>query len=743
MIFVINAIKEVKDINLNITDISSSYCKIYDNNNKLITNEKVLLSSYTPIENINPVTIDAFISIEDKNFYKHDGLNYKRILKSTINNIKSKSLKEGASTITQQLIKNKFLSNEKTIKRKVKEAYLAKKLEGLNSKDEIMECYLNTIYFGNGAYGIGEASFRFFNKTPMELNLDESCVLAGLVKSPNTYSPINDIELSKKRRNVVIYEMYEDGKISFEDFNRLKNNEIKLNIQNLYKINNLDLYSKFVLNEASEILNLTENEILSKDYKIYTYQDSDIQSVLDKIISDDKYYQKNSYGNIADSLSIILDNKTAGVTAVSGKSQYDLVNFKRQPGSLIKPILVYTPALERKLIYPCSKIKDEKNNFEDYSPRNVGDKYYGNVTIREAVEKSLNIPAVDICNQLGIDYVKDYVKNCGLNISDNDNGLAIALGGLTNGFTLQNITNSYIPLINNGKYIKSMFIKKITSPQNLTIYNNLLTEIQYCKPESAYLMTNILSSNINRSTSKKLSNFNFDLACKTGTVNVKDTNYNTDAYSLAYTSEHTMATWLGNYSMNKEYNLEGNNNGGTFATEIIKDTFLEIYNENKPEKFNIPDNIVKVPIDALSLELDNEVRLAYDIPDKYVIYEVFDKNNIPTINSNRFTVLPEIKLNYELSKNSCTLSFDSEDFIKYDLYKISRNGNKKLLKSISNFSGKYEFIDSNLDYNVEYEYYLEYYFSNNSNKKLSNSVIVKIEKDYNKLLNNNLTWLFA
>ena len=689
--FVIDTVKDVKNLQISLNDKSVACCDMFDSQKNLISSTQGIKNTYVELSQINKQTIDAFLSIEDKKFYNHDGLNYPRMIKAVFTNIKKSEYAEGASTISQQLIKNKYLTNEKTIKRKIKEIYLTKKLEASESKDDILESYLNTIYYGNGAYGIGNASMKFFSKTPSELTLSESCILAGVVNSPANYSPINNIEKCKARRNLVLNEMLEDGRITNEEYISAINEDIIVNESKITSINSLDLYSKNVLREASEILGLSEQEILNRNYKIYTYKDESIQNTLSKIINDDKYYDKNSYGNIADSLSIILDNETGGVVAVDGRSEYDLIDFKRQPGSLVKPVLVYTPAIEEKLIYTCSEILDEKTDFGKYSPKNVGDEYYGYVSIKDAVAKSLNIPSIKLCQELGVNKCKEYGEKCGLEFDENDVGLAIALGGLTNGFTLQNITESYLPYTNSGMFKNSAYISKIVSPNNLTIYNRKMSENNYCSAESAYLMTDTLNYSTKYGTSKKLSNCNYDIAGKTGTVNIKDSNLNTDAYSLAYTSKHTMSVWLGNYSMNEEFNLNGYNNGGTFATEIIRDTFNTIYEDNSPPDFEIPDGIVSLPIDTISLNEQHEIYLGNDLPQRFQKYELFAKDNVPsTLTTN---INCDTNFTLDCQDNYIGITLDCKDYITYSIYRIDNNNRKKLIKNVYNHTGLFEYKD--------------------------------------------------
>ena len=735
------SIQSVKNIDINLDNTTTKVCKILDSNNELISEISAESNSNTELSDISPYVIKAFISIEDKKFYKHNGLNYLRIGKAILNNITSGKIKEGASTISQQLVKNKYLSNEKTLNRKIKEMYLTIKLEANEDKDKILESYLNTIYYGNGAYGIEEASNRFFSKKPSELTLSESAVLAGLVKSPATYSPINNIDNCIKRRNLVLSEMLRDNVITNEEYNMTINEKIELNISPIKKYENLDLYSKKAIEETSKILNLSKYEIINNGYTIKTYQNKDTQKLLDKIINEDKFYSKNKYGNIADSLSIIIDNDINGIIAVSGRSKYDLTNFNRQPGSLIKPVLVYAPAYEEKLIYPCSQILDEKITIDNYTPSNVSNIYYGNISVRDSVAKSLNIPAVKLCNEIGIEKCKSYAKKAGLNFSENDIGLSVSLGGLHKGVTLEEITNSYSPFLNGGIYKNSSYVSKIISPYNTTIYTNLPSQTTYCSQDTAYLMTENLVYASKNGTSKLLKNIDYSVASKTGTVNVKNSNLNTDSYSLAYTTKHIISTWLGNYSMEEKYHLNGDNNGGTFATKIVKEILDNLYLKTAPKNFEIPDTIITLPIDTVSKEINGEIVLGYNIPERYIEYEIFSTTNLPNTTATKVSNLPKVTLTNLSTDNNITLQFNTEEYYEYNIYK-----NNKLIKTINNNNGLYTYEDNNFEYNKEYKYYIEVFSPYNNMTTKSNEISIILSKNYNKYLNNNIdnfSWIFS
>lgn len=749
LIYINNTIAPVKDLNVKLTNNEYNYSKIYDVNGDELKFSENLDSNFVSIQDMPDYTKEAFISIEDKSFYKHNGLNYKRIAKATFNNLKSKNLGEGASTITQQLVKNRFLTNEKTFSRKIKEAYLSKKLEKTESKDKILETYLNTIYFGNGAYGIGNASKTFFNKDISELTLSESCILAGCIKSPSNYSPLNNLSKSIERRNLVLSEMLKDNKITIEEYNQAIEEDVDISNSNITNtLDSLDLYSKFVLDEASKILNTNVSNVLHGGYKIYTYQDNNTQKILDQNISNQKYYHTNEHGNIADSLSIIVDNKSHSVSAIAGKSKYNLLNVKRQPGSLIKPILTYAPAINEGLICSKTQILDEKIDIGGYSPNNVGNVYHGYVSVEDSVAQSLNIPTVKISQELGLDKCMQYAKKCGINFNeDKDTNYAITLGGFTDGVTLKDITDAYSIFTNNGNYVKNSFIKKINNSANMTLYNRKLSETYAVSPQTSYLMTDILKYSVENGTSKKLSKLQFDVAGKTGTVAVKGTNYNTDVYSLAYTQDHTMSVWLGNYTMQNDYHLSGKNNGGTYATQLILDTFDTMYQNNIPSSFVRPDGVETITIDAKTLEQEHIVVLGDNVPERYQVTCLVDSKFKPQQMSTIFEKLDPITIDITKFKNSCKISFDANDFVTYEIYRKS-NGNYQKVKTIKDTNGVAEFTDTNITNNTNYTYYVKAKSNYSSAETNSNKIAVNIPKEYKKLIENDLEsnslgWLFS
>ena len=480
--------------------------------------ENLILSDNNQVKNLEyseipKNLINAFISIEDKSFYKHNGVNYKRMIGATIKNLKSHKIKEGASTISQQVIKNTHLTNEKTLKRKFKELILAQQMEKELSKEEIITSYLNAIYFGNGAFGINQASQRYFSKEPKDLNLSEMATLAGIIKSPLTYSPLSNLDKCTTRRNLVLKEMLKEKMISEEEYNNAKNSKINLNINKNFLGNNT--YYSAVVDEACKILKLNEKDLLLKNYKIYTYRNNDIQKEIENQISKSNHYTNNYE---CDNMAMVIDNKSGGVLGFFGKSDYNLLKLKRQPGSVLKPVIAYGPALEHNIISPLTPILDEKINFNGYEPKNYNNKNYGWISAKDSLAKSLNIPSVKILQYTGIEKAKKFANKLNINFDEKDNGYSLALGGLTNGLQIQDVINSYQAFANNGNFIKSSFIKEIKTQNNKVIYKHNEFGKKAMKDSTAYLITDMLKHSVKNGTCRKLDINKYDIAGKTGTV---------------------------------------------------------------------------------------------------------------------------------------------------------------------------------------------------------------------------------
>lgn len=736
---IMNANKDVVFDKQKLITASTQIAMLDNQNNEFDKNSNVI-RPVIEIDKLPKHVPDSFISIEDKRFYNHSGLDYKRIAKAFLNNLSNGQITEGASTISQQLIKNTHLSNERTYSRKVKEMFLTRKLEKEFSKKDILETYLNIIYFGEGAYGIESASQTFFGKPATELTISQSATLAGLIKSPAKYSPIYNAENAKSRRNLVLRQMLANGKITQSQHDIAISEPITVHEYENNQNTSYNLYAKAALKEASKILDLSEKDTASQGYKIYTYLNAEHQNTINNAVNNESNYHVNSYGNIADSLAIVVDNQTNGITAFAGKSKYDLTDFKRQPGSTLKPILSFAPALEKGLINPSTQILDEKVDYNGYSPNNVGGNFHGYVSVRESLSKSLNIPAIKMLDYVGIEEGKKLANRVGIEFDETDNGLSVALGGLKYGNDLKSLTNSFTAFANNGMYRDAKFIKKIEDKNGKVLYENPSFKSSVMSQETAYLMNNMLIDGVKNGTSARLKNLTYEVAGKTGTVAVPSTNQNSDAFSIAYTTNHTMGVWLGNYSNNPANVLESKNNGGTYATQIIKDSFNEIYQTDLPKPFNKPIGIVEVDIDIKALEEEHLVLLASNnCPDRYKFKEVFNAKFTPTEQSQIFDNLNVESFDVNYFNNIATISFDAKDYLMYEVIRIENN-KETVLSVIENKKEKIVYESAGLKPNTKYGYKVKVFNNHSNSYNYTETVVILTNKssEYEKLFESNL-----
>ncbi len=641
--------------------------EVYDRDNKPIKEENTVNESYAEISTISEDTKNAFISIEDKEFYKHNGVNYKRIVKAMLSNLKAMKFKEGASTITQQLIKNSHLTSAKTFERKITEIALSTKLEKQFSKDEILEQYLNIIYFGNNCYGIEEASEYYFSKPAKELKLEESALLAGMIKSPSKYCPIKHPDNALKRRNLVLSEMEKDGVVSADEAVRAKSQPINLEINTEHK-NKLNSYSQASIDEAEEILHLPAQQIALQGYKIYTYQNEKLQNDLNDAID-----SVNIESNFA---GIVVDNLSHGVVAFRGDGNYKILDCPRQPGSCIKPVLVYGPALNEDIIYPCTQILDEKTDISGFAPKNVGGVYHGYVSARESLAKSINIPAVKILSYVGIDKAKQYAEEVGINFDEKDEGYCLALGGMTYGVNVLQLAGAYSTFANAGMYSAPKFISFITDKNGKIVYINKPQEKQVFRQDSSYLLTDMLKTCTESGTGKKLAELGMPLASKTGTVGKSGTKQNLDAWNVSYSPNLTCAVWLGNLD-----NSPIDYTGGNQPTQIVKN----FYSKNKESSdFEKPDMIVEKKIDTTELEENHRVVLANDyMPERYTKAEMFSIFNLPKSYSDKFAVAKSPNVTSKVENNEAIMTFVANEYMTYEIY-----DNSKLVKTLSGQNGK-------------------------------------------------------
>ncbi|MBQ4541460.1 MAG: penicillin-binding protein [Clostridia bacterium] len=659
-----------------LNNVANKTFKIYDKFQEEINLKN---KATVDINELSANTKNAFISAEDKRFYSHNGVDYIRVGGALLSNLKSKSFSEGASTISQQLIKNTLLSNEKTIKRKLKEVKLARALEKNYSKDKILEMYLNNIYFGNGNYGIENASIYYFGKSAKNLTTAESALLAGTINAPNIYNIQNNTEKAIERRNLILNLMKSQNKISNEEYEKSINESVNLNIT---KVPNNNYMFNEILEEACNILNITENELNYKDIEIFTNYDSTLSNNISELAN--KYKNLSDY-NIA---SIVIDNETNTIIAVYGNSK--TLSSKKQPGSTIKPILVYAPALEENLITPTTKILDEEININGYSPANADNKFHGFVTVRECLKNSYNIPSVKLLNELGVETGKNFASKLGINFSENDNHLALSLGGFSSGTTLKQLADAYSTFANSGYFSPSKYITKIKLNDKI-IYSKNNSKNKVMKESTANQITDMLIDTSKSGTAKKLKNFNYQIASKTGTVGKSNSTNNTDAYSISYTSNHTVITYIG------DENLPKNISGSSYPTEINKEIFKKLYSSKKPKNFEISKNLNQEILNNLKTTSVSKIELS--------------TKNLTALNlENRKPILM-----FFASKNNT-----------YNIIRKHKN-KEEIISSLNNLKNdKYiKFEDISAKNNEIYEYFIEICEKSTTKKYYSNSIKLK------------------
>lgn len=669
---------------------------VYNGNGAETAGGMAATSRVVRIEEIPKKTRLAFIDTEDKRFYSHGGFDVRRIARAAVNNVKSRSFKEGASTISQQLIKNTHLSQEKTLTRKLKEWKLTRALEKAYTKDEILEKYLSVIYFGHNCFGLRSAAAFYFGKTPEELDLADSAILAGLVKSPNNYSPFKNAENCAKRKLCVLNAMLKNGNITQEE----KQEAIEKPLPTSPHVDSRNIgYMHFVFDELTALADEYGFPV-GGDIQIYTYLDEDLQTQTETLA--------NEYSQ-SDVTILALDNQTHGFKACFSS----VGAIRRLPGSLLKPLLVYAPALEENLLSPATPILDEPIDYGGYSPQNYDGTYHGYVSVRESVAKSLNIPAVKTLNALGTKKCAGYVKKLGLEIADEDLSLALALGGMKSGFSLQQLVSAYSALPCGGTYTAGGFISKIKI-DGKTIYERPTTQTRVFSEESAYLTTDMLATAAKTGTAKKLRTLPFPVAAKTGTVGTDKGN--TDAYALSYSPRDTLGVWLGN----TDYSYIEHTGGGlpcNFLLSLNEYLFKRCQEQNLAiSDFKKPTGIAEVALDKTCYYDTHTLTLADELaPLEYRFTEIFKKSCIPTKKSDFFSN-PTINspiLRYDDGK--VIIVFDKD--IPLYSYKIDRYD---YATHTTVYEGKFvkEFIDESVEKEKNYVYTVTPIFQNNQGKAI-------------------------
>lgn len=632
----------------------------------------------------------AFIAAEDKKFYRHSGLDYARMLKATVKNIGARSFKQGASTISQQLIKNTHLTNEKTLERKLKEIRLTKQLEKKFTKDEILEAYLNTIYFGHNCYGIAGAADYYFGKSVQELTPAESATLAAVIRSPSRYSPFLHPEKCLPARNGVLKKMYEQGYLPQAEYEQALQAPLPQKQENTISSRS---YLQCVSEELQDIALLYSPYRFLHGIRIYTYLDAALQNYLENLKTDADRSGKSI---------VVEDNKTYGITAWYTSEG----NIARQPGSLIKPLAVYAPGIEEYLISPCTPIADEPTDFDGYTPSNYKDIYHGFVSVRQALSESLNVPAVKILARLGTDKSETYLGKMGLRIAAGDKNLSLALGGLSEGFSLQELAGAYTLFSNRGIYAPPAFIRRIEDADGKILYERTIEKRKVFSEDTVYLINEILKDAAQTGTAKKLATLPFPVCAKTGTCG--NESGNTDAYAVSYTGSHTVGVWMGNAD-NTRISITGGGLPCHYAMLINK----YLYKAEKPEPLPTCETIEEVPIDSIAYEKYHEVLLAPpEEPSRYTILASFRMGAAPTQYATSF-LPPQVEAEVRYFNGSIFIDICQAEYFNIEI-KRSNSGKEKII-----YDGKARsYKDSDIKKGEKYLYTVTPYYISDAGEKI-------------------------
>lgn len=558
-----------------------------------------LIGTTASAENRLPVGIDkvpanlqnAFIAAEDVRFYQHAGIDPRGILRAVWTNVTNQGVAEGGSTITQQLAKNALLTQERTLKRKIQEAFLALQLERQYSKKEILEMYLNQIYFGQGAYGVESASLVYFDKHVDKLSLAECAMLAGLPKSPNYYSPFNNLKAAKERQEIVLDQMEKYNLISSAEAKKAKEEKIVLATSQKKRTGVLDYFLDYVTQQLVD--KYGADAVYKEGMKVYTTIDMDMQLAAEKAIDElpTFYTDKNKLKQPQGAL-VAVEPSTGYIKAMVGGRGNDQFNravlAERQPGSAFKPF-VYLAAIESGLT-PATIIEDKPIAFNGWEPVNYDRSFHGKMSLRTALTNSYNVPAVMLAEQVSPDKVLYYAQQMGISTlvlsgSVNDKNLAMALGGLTRGVTPLEMASAYGVLANQGVHVDPIAVTKVVDRSGKTLFNSSPNQKAVVNAKSAYVLVDMMQDVLTRGTGTA-AYFGRPAAGKTGT-----TSENKDAWFVGFTPDISAAVWVGNDIASDLEGMTGSTTPAVIWRKFMAEAHksIPVHDFARPSGVSIPD----------------------------------------------------------------------------------------------------------------------------------------------------------
>lgn len=611
-----------------------------------------------PSSEIPDLVKKTFVAVEDKRFYEHNGVDPIRIIGSALVDIRTRSAKEGASTISIQLARNAFIEDPtaKTLSRKIQEAILAIKLEHEYTKDEILTFYLNRIFLGQSSFGIQTAAKTYFGEDLANLQPDQIALLAGLPQAPSQYNPYIHPDSAKNRRTIILGVMRDAGLITAEEYSKYKitpftyvdNVKKNLGAGQKTSLSNTK-YPAFVdkvIEELETIYNLTEDQIFSGGYQVYTTVNPKVQDAVEAAFADPANFPKGIDEIKVQGAMTLIQPSTGAIQAMAGGRDYKTGNWnrawrtKKQPGSTIKPLVVYGPAIEKGGYFPGTVLDDMpvsyKSGNDTYSPTDfdtISRGWKGLITMRYALEDSVNVYAVKLLNLIGIDYAWTFGKTLGLDLTDRDKVLSLALG--TPSLSTLDMVSAYGIFANNGVKVTTHAVVQVKDSKGKTLVNPTVTKDRVMKETTAYIINDMLRSVVTNGTGTNAQIGNWAVAGKTGTTSLDPKYYgnksgNPDAWFAGYTPNYAGVVWMGYDKDDDRQHYLRNVYGGSYPAQIWKKVMKAALQDLPVQsKFAMPAGIIKGSFDTKSGLLPSSLT-----PTKFISTEIAAQGDFPTRVSN-------------------------------------------------------------------------------------------------------------
>ncbi|MDO7904950.1 PBP1A family penicillin-binding protein [Paenibacillus sp. JX-17] len=576
--------------------------KVYDRNDKLVGELSVQKSDPATEDEIPKLLKDAFVATEDKRFYEHKGVDLWSIGRAAVKDVVARSAVEGGSTITQQLAKNLFLTRDKTFFRKATEVSIAVALDRNMSKEEILTLYLNRIWFGHSYYGVKAAAEGYFGVSDLkQLKLWQIATLAAIPKGPSKYNPASNPNDSKERRGVVLQLMYEQGYITKAQMDEAK--AINYQYKAPKKQQKHQAFIDYVMDEAESQYGLSGDDLNIGGYKIYTTLDVQAQTAMEKAFADDSLFEKSKDDQQVQASMVIMDHTNGGLVALMGgrdyqRGGYSRLNSRRQPGSAFKPIVSYAPALDSGEFTMDTPLSNERQSFGKYSPRNLHG-YSKTISMTDAITKSENIPAVWLLNQIGVKTGVAFAEKLGIKLGPEDQSLAIALGGLSQGTNTLEMAQAFSAFGNDGQFQTAYSIRRIDDSNGKTQFEHTSDLKRVMKEKTAYEMTEMMQNVVTSGTGKK-AQIDWPVAGKTGTTQsgIEGNSSNRDVWFVGYTPEWTGAVWMGYDKPDKDHLLKRSSSlSAAFFARVMQEALQghEVTDFKKPKGLEEDEPVKEQP----------------------------------------------------------------------------------------------------------------------------------------------------